>query len=439
MGPHPFRMPRFTPTAMDARTFIRQTPYLAWVLLYCALTWGVFGVMLGLVTPALRSQWLLDYRAVGGLMAVSAAASVLGSLLGGHVATRFSARRLFLAYGLVTLGMLLLVATARSYAVLVVAFALVALCETALFTLGHGVLAQMSTQAELRTRMLGLVDVGFSLGTLVAPLWVAVWLMADAAWQTPYLAFVALVVVLCALLWPRRAYDGLQALPSGDTVPAAGPPVDLMATSALPLTRAAPLGYRGLLRQRMCQWGLLAAALVGFVEWGQNQWLVSLVHNGLHWPQAVARLAVFALMLGMLLGRVWQSFAPSRWTLSTKIRRLAGLCLAALVAQNLAGALSLWWPNAALAFQVAFVLASFGVGLGVSVGFPILLGTLVHTAPTEASRLSALVMIATALGAALAAQGVGRLADAWGITAAFAVLLVAAVGYRASLSRLYRT
>ena len=420
---------------MDARTFIRQTPYLAWVLLYCAVTWGVFGVMLGLVAPSLRAQWQLDYHAVGGLMAVSAAASVLGSLLGGHAATRFSTRGLFLAYGLTTLLMLALVATAKRYEVLVAAFALVALCETALFTLGHGVLAQTSTQAELRTRMLGLVDVGFSLGTLLAPLWVAVWLMADTAWQTPYVAFLALVLVLCLLLWPKGAYRGLEL---HTEAAATRPPIDLMATTALPLARAVPLGYGGLLRQAHCRLGLLAAGLVGFVEWGQNQWLVSLAHNGLQWPQSVARVAVFALMLGMLLGRVWQSFAPSRWTLSTKIQRLAGLCLGALVVQSLAGAASLWWPAATALSQAVFVLASLGVGLGVSVGFPILLGTLVHTAPTEASRLSALVMIATALGATASAQVVGRLADHWGMPLAFSVLLLAAAGYRLSLAKLYR-
>ena len=73
---------------MHARQFIRQTPYLAWVMLYCAVTWGLFGVTLGLVTPNLRAQLHLRYEDMGLLMALWATASVVGSLLGGAAGHR---------------------------------------------------------------------------------------------------------------------------------------------------------------------------------------------------------------------------------------------------------------------------------------------------------------------------------------------------------------
>jgi len=173
---------------LNTRHFIRQTPYLAWVMLYCAVTAGMFGVMLGLVTPNLRAQWQLSYQDMGLLMTLSSAGGVVGSLLGGHIAKRFGARRLFLAYAGFTLTMLVGLANAPTFGVLVACFALTAVTESALFTLGHGVLANMSTDSETRTRFIGLVDVGFSLGTLVAPLWVAGWFAVDPAWRGKGLA-----------------------------------------------------------------------------------------------------------------------------------------------------------------------------------------------------------------------------------------------------------
>ncbi|MGB4061958.1 MAG: MFS transporter [Burkholderiaceae bacterium] len=417
---------------MNTRHFIRQTPYLAWVMLYCAVTAGLFGVMLGLVTPNLRAQWQLSYQDMGLLMTLSSAGGVVGSLLGGHIAKRFDTRRLFLAYACFTLTMLVGLANAPTFGVLVVCFALTAVTESALFTLGHGVLANMSNDSETRTRFIGLVDVGFSLGTLVAPLWVAGWFAVNPAWRGPYLAFVGFVALLVALLWPHRAYTGL-ALNS----PAAGSTVDTTADTTAPAP-ATDRGYLALATHPVVLPGLAAALLVGYVEWGQNYWLVSYVEQGLEWGATLARQAVFALMLGMLVGRVWQTFVASRWSMETKIGRLAWLCVGALLVQNAAGWLAHTQPAWAGPMQALFVLASLGVGLGVSVGFPILLGSLIHALPQEASRLSALMMIAISAGAALASQSVGRLADAWGMATAFGLLVASAVAYVAALAVMHR-
>ena len=410
---------------MNTRHFIRQTPYLAWVILYCAVTAGMFGVMLGLVTPNLRAQWQLSYQDMGLLMTLSSAGGVAGSLLGGHIAKRFDTRRLFLAYACFTLTMLVGLANAPTFGVLVACFALTAVTESALFTLGHGVLANMSTESETRTRFIGLVDVGFSLGTLVAPLWVAGWFAVDPAWRGPYLAFVGFVAVLVVLIWPRRVYAGLALNTPPPDNAALGDP-------------AHSQGYLALATHPVVLPGLAAAMLVGYVEWGQNYWLVSYVEQGLEWGATLARQAVFALMLGMLLGRVWQTFAVSRWRMETKITRLAWLCVGALLVQNGAGWMADTQPALAGAMQVLFVLASLGVGLGVSVGFPVLLGSLIHALPQEASRLSALMMIAISAGAALASQSVGRLADAWGMATAFALLVASAVAYVVALAAMHR-
>lgn len=414
---------------MNTRHFIRQTPYLAWVLLYCAVTWGMFGVMLGLVTPNLRAQWHLSYQDMGLLMTLASASGVAGALAGGHIARQFDTRRLFLAYASVTLAMLAMLANAPTFWVMVVCFSIASMCESALFTLGHGVLASMSTDGELRTRIIGLVDVGFSLGTLLAPLWVGVWFAFNPVWRGPYLGFVVFVAVLVLLLWPRPPYAGLNLNAAQHPQPT---PEQI--SDAPP---QAQRGYLGLLLHPVVLPGLASAMLVGFVEWGQNYWLVSYVEQGLQWSDQLARTAVFCLMLGMLTGRVWQTFVASRWSMQQKISRLALLCAAALLTQNAAGWASQVWPAWGTALQMLFVLASFGVGLGVSVGFPILLGSLIHALPGEASRLSALVMIATSIGAALSSQTVGRLADTWGMTVAFGLLMASALAYVGALRMLH--
>jgi fucose permease len=416
---------------MHARQFVRQTPYLAWVMLYCAVTWGLFGVTLGLVTPNLRAQLHLRYEDMGLLMALWATASVVGSLLGGMVAHRHPPRRLFLGYATLATGLLVLLSQAQTFGVLMVSFVLIAMAESALFTLGHGVLASLSTDAELRTRIIGLVDVGYSLGTLLAPLWVSAWFAHNPEWRGPYTGFVVLMAVLGLLFSPSAPYRtlNLHAADHGTNHPA---------TEAAPPPAAAG-GYGFLLRQPVVRFGLLAAALIGFVEWGQNFWLVSYVQQGLEWGETLARQAVFALMGGMLAGRIWQTFVPSRWTMAQKIRHLGSLCVLGLLAQNGAGWLGQLAPAWQGVGQAGVVVASLAVGLGVSVAFPILLGTLVHAQPQHASRLSALTMIAICLGAALASQSIGRLADLWGMDSAFALLLLSALGYRWALRPLERS
>ena len=49
---------------------LRGLPYVAWIILYCALTWGIFGALLGAVTPNLRAQMGVSFQQMGWLMAI---------------------------------------------------------------------------------------------------------------------------------------------------------------------------------------------------------------------------------------------------------------------------------------------------------------------------------------------------------------------------------
>lgn len=71
---------------------------------------------------------------------------------------------------------------------------------------------------------------------------------------------------------------------------------------------------------------------------------------------------------------------------------------------------------------------NFMAGLGVSVGFPILLGSALQGFPAQAPRLSAILMITFTVGSQLAALLLGYLAEIWSLRGVYVVLALGAVG-----------
>ena len=168
------------------------------------------------------------------------------------------------------------------------------------------------------------------------------------------------------------------------------------------------------------RWVLVAGLCSGLSEWGQYFWFVSFATEALGQHEQTARLALGFLMAGMVTGRVWQAFVHSRWRMEQKIQGL-GL----LAALSLAGV----WLSPVQAPFAWLALCNFFTGLGVSVGFPILLGIALRGFPKEAPRLSALLMIVFSAGAQIAAVLMGGIAEQWGLRAAYAVLVAAAAGF----------
>ncbi len=389
-------------------TVLRGLPYVAWVILYCAVSWGIFGALLGAITPNLRAQMGVSFQQVGWLMAFWSAGGAIGSLLGGSIAKRFAPYRLLVTYSALVLLALAGVLLAERFVWLAFFMVTIATFETALFTLGHGLLAEMSDDPEQRTRIISLVDVGYSLGTVLSPLMVAAVVLYTPNWRGPYAVFGLLAVGLMVLTLQRHRLRRVRF--RTDTQHAE-------ATGAHPTP---PLGYAGLLRQPLVRWVLLAGVCSGLTEWGQYFWFVSFANEALGVHEQGARLALGFLMAGMVAGRVWQAFLPSRLSMEQKIRRLGWLAAAAL--------LGLWLTPTGAPFAW-LALCNFAAGLGVSVAFPILLGSALRRFAHEAPRLSALLMIAFAGGAQLAALVMGALADAWGLRVAYATLALAALAF----------
>lgn len=386
---------------------LRGLPYVAWIILYCALTWGIFGALLGAVTPNLRAQMGVSFQQMGWLMAIWSAGGAVGSLLGGAIAKRFPPRRLLRAYTAAVVVALVGVLLAPSFGWLAFFMVTIATFETALFTVGHGLLAEMSDEPEQRARIISLVDVGYSLGTLCSPLMAAAVLAANPSWRGPYLVFGFMALVMLVLTLQRRYLREVAFRPDHAHGVSAG-------------VSRQPLDYAGLLRQPLVRWVLIAGVCSGLAEWGQYFWFVSFATDALGEHDQTARLALGFLMAGMVTGRIWQAFVHSRWTMEQKIQGLGALAALALT--------GVWLSPADPPF-VWLALCNYFTGLGVSVGFPILLGIALRGFPQEAPRLSALLMISFTGGAQIAALLMGEIAEHAGLRAAYAVLVLAAVGF----------
>jgi predicted MFS family arabinose efflux permease len=386
---------------------LRGLPYVAWIILYCALTWGIFGALLGAVTPNLRAQMGVSFQQMGWLMAIWSAGGAVGSLLGGAIAKRFPPRRLLRAYTAAVVVALAGVLLAPSFGWLAFFMVTIATFETALFTVGHGLLAELSDEPEQRARIISLVDVGYSLGTMFSPLMAAAVLAANPNWRGPYVVFGFMALVMLLMTLQRRHLRSVAFRSDHAHAEATGQVHQ-------------PLDYGGLLRQPVVRWVLFAGVCSGLCEWGQYFWFVSFATEALGESDQVARMALGFLMAGMVTGRVWQAFVHSRWSMEQKIQGLGALAALAITGV---------WLSPADAPFVWLALCNYFTGLGVSVGFPILLGIALRGFPQEAPRLSALLMISFTVGAQIAALLMGELAEHFGLRAAYAVLVAAALSF----------
>lgn len=398
---------------MKFRDFLAGIPYLAWAVVYTALCWGLFSAILGAVSPELKRE-LADYQQLGTLMFAWATGNLVGAIQGGRLAQRHAPRPLFLAYiGLagVALGVIV---TASSFVVLMAGFFAIALFETAMFTLGHGILARVYDEPGARARVISLIDVAYSSGNLLTPMIVIGLQSFGDDWRLPYQAFALPLLAAWIVFFPRRAFAAARSSEIAHDTAA---------------TIANDGGYLALLRRPRVAWALAAGVLSAYVEWGQNFWYVNYAIHVQAMDANTARVGLQAFVAGMVVIRCWQAFVHSGWSLRARITRLNALALAGI-------ALAVIWPGHGWFALHAF--ASFLLGLGIGVVFPILLALMIDDEPAQASRLSALLMVSFTLGTQLAGWLIGTIADAFGLHAGYATLLVAALGFTVAAYRLGR-
>ena len=392
------------------KDFLRTIPYLAWVVIYTAFCAGIFAAILGAVTPELREE-LDNYQQLGILMMVWSTGAVLGALQGGRMAQRYPPRLLFLGYTAAALASIVLIVLSPNFGILLLGFFAVAVVETALFTLAHSILADVSPQPELRARLLSMVDVAFSLGNLLSPMAVIGVQSLNTNWRAPYALYLLPLFSVLLLFWPRRHFAHLA-----------------LAHQAAE-EQGGALSYAQLLRRPLVAWVVAGGLLGGFLEWGQNFWYVSYGISAQHLSPNGARVGLQFFVAGMVAARLWQAFFHSSWSIRQKLWRMNLLALAGMALNVALPGLGGWALPA---------VGNFLFGLGIGVVFPILLAIMIDAAPGQTSRLSALLMIGFSVGSQLAGLLVGSLSDLIGLRWAYGSMLLAVLGFTAVVWKIVR-
>ena len=181
-----------------------------------------------------------------------------------------------------------------------------------------------------------------------------------------------------------------------------------------------PASYLQLMRNPLVVVCMLAGVLTGFMEWGQYFWYVSYGTQTQALSPNAARFGMQCFVTGMCVVRCWQAFFHSAWPLGQKLWRLnllavLGLGVAVLV------------PHHGMA--VVYGLCNLLFGMGVGVVFPMLLALMIDAAPSQSSKLSALLMMSVTGGAQIAGLLIGSLADGVGVQWAYSTLWLAGLAF----------
>lgn len=406
---------------MKTNDFVRQVPFIAWVLMFATLAFGLFGNFLGSLVPELSSDMGLTPKDVGHLMIVISVGGAVGAFMGGDIAHRFRAAPLMLSYlgviGLSVVGIVM----APSFFWMCVCYFVYSVTSTAVFTLAHSIMTMLKLGVDLRPRLLALIDVGFSIGATLSPLWVTLFLVVFDEWRAPIALFLLPVLVLIYLMTRPQALSMLTHL-------SAAPETVSIANASTPNHAAPKASYLDLIRAPWARWAWICGLLIGFVEWGQTYWFVTYASTDRGLSANSARLALAAFTGGMLLIRVWQAFLHSPWSSEKRLKWLG--VLGSVMFIGLAA-----MPKSLNALMVYGL--NFFAGVGIGVVFPLLLSLLIDRAPESASKLSALLMLTILLGLQCAGVLVGYLAMHVNVHVGYMTIAVAMLGFTLGVWRMF--
>ena len=413
---------------MNTREFIRQVPILAWLIMFSILCAGIFGNLLGSLTTEISADLTLTPKHIGWLVFWGNVGSAIGAFLGGDLVHRVSARHLLMTYLLGLLVAIGIMVASTGFAMLISGFILYEVMVIAMATLGHTLIGKMQLVSSIRARVLALLDVGWSIGASIAPIWVIVLLRAYPNWRVPYAVFTVLVLVLLF------AYSRAQIRQAIAQLSLISPAQDTShETSHDSATPSAPAQHAHTYLQLMFApwaiWAWIAAILIGYVEWGHSFWFVNYAHSGREIALDQARVGLVGFTLGMVLVRSWQAFIHSELTIEQRLIRLSLVGCVAFV-------LIAFFPNSAT-LPYMFV-TNFFAGVGIGVVFPILLNHLIDFAPHDTAKFSALLMFCIIIGAQSAGLVVGYVSELLGVSIGYMTIAFAMIGFYISIMQLFR-
>ncbi len=405
---------------MNTRDFIRQVPILAWLIMFSILCAGIFGNLLGSLTTEISADLTLTPKHIGWLVFWGNVGSAIGAFLGGDLVHRVPARHLLMAYLLGMLVAIGIMVASTGFAMLISGFILYEIMVIAMATLGHTLIGKMQLVSSIRARVLALLDVGWSIGASIAPIWVIVLLRVYPNWRVPYAVFTVLVLVL---LFAYSRAQIRQAIAQLSLIPVAQ---ETSATPSEPTQHTH--SYLQLMFAPWAIWAWIAAILIGYVEWGHSFWFVNYAHSGREIALDQARVGLVGFTLGMVLVRSWQAFIHSELTIEQRLIRLSLVGCVAFV-------LIAFFPNSA-ALPYMFV-TNFLAGVGIGVVFPILLNHLIDFAPHDTAKFSALLMFCIIIGAQAAGLVVGYVSEVLGVGIGYMTIAFAMIGFYISIMQLF--
>jgi MFS family permease len=385
---------------MQFKQFMRGIPFVGWAITFAALCFGLFAAILGAVTPELRAE-LGSYHRMGVLMMAWVSGGLLGAFQGGKLAQKVPPRTLILSYCALALLSLLLIVASPNFAGLLLGFFSFSMMQVAFMTIGHSILSQVYTEPIARARVISLIDVAFSAGTVITPAVVIGLHQVNSSWRLPYLLFLLPLGTTLVLFLRKGAFVPVAWQGSNNSTGVETQPTPSQS-------------YLALARVPTIMWCMAAGVFAGFIEWGQYFWSVSFGLQTQGISANAARFGLQSFVAGMLVVRCWQAFFHSDLTLHQKLWRLNLLALAG-------AGISVLLPHHGMAWL--FSVSNFLFGLGAGVVFPMLLSLMINAAPTQSSKLSALLMISFTLGAQLAGLFIGNLADWTSVQIAYSTLL----------------
>ncbi|MFB3922674.1 MAG: sugar MFS transporter [Terriglobia bacterium] len=180
----------------------RPSPLL-WVLFLAYFTFGMITNVLGVVIPEVIKEYQLSLFAAGFLAFAFFVAYGICSIPAGLLMDRWGARPMVLAgVFLMSLGCLV-VAQARSYPLMVAMIFAVGVGVTVLQTAGNPLIQHLDRMENYHRNLT--LTIGFcGIGAFLGPFILAFFTGTGRPWQTLYLFFAVLSLVLLILLWISR-------------------------------------------------------------------------------------------------------------------------------------------------------------------------------------------------------------------------------------------
>ncbi|MFT4937169.1 MAG: FHS family glucose/mannose:H+ symporter-like MFS transporter [Paraglaciecola sp.] len=355
---------------------------------------GTVFVLWGILLPDLAESLAMNEVMSGSFFSLFSLGAIFGGFFGGKYIQKFDFMSLFACLS-VLLAFLLVAMSGVTYWLwlLLSAFCLGLICST-LFTIGHTMIARLYT--ERRSKMMGLMDFMFSLGTLAAPFYISALYFFEHDWRWPLRWLAIAIITLAAYAW-YVALKGKKLPPLASTPPRKS------------------LSYGNIIKQPVFLLLALAALGYGAVEFGNANWFVSYAQQGRGFSGDDSRLLFAFFTGGMVVSRLGFSsllrwFSPHRLMLILASIMIVGAFIVKLA--------------------VAPQLMSFGnllLGLGLGGLFPLMLSSAMDIDSDNGPLISGVCVIGSSIGVQLASFGTGFWANLAQLTTAFWVIPISAL------------